>query len=101
MTGDVLHRVMVDALMLAHPVDRHDIAVVQSHRRAGLEAKALDLNRVDAAMKREDLQGNAPAERFLDGLVDHAHAAVADLAEEPILTQAARREVAEPGAAID
>ena len=38
-------------------------------------------------MQREDLEGDPSAQRFLDGLVDHAHAAVADLAEDAVLTQ--------------
>ena len=39
----------------------------------------------------QDLQGHAAAERDLLGLVDHAHAAPADLAEDPVVAHLAQR----------
>ena len=84
---DVLHRVVVHAAVLADPVDRHDPGVVQPRRRARLELESLHLHRVDPAVQRQDLQGDPPPQRLLHRLVDHAHAAPADLAEDAILAE--------------
>jgi hypothetical protein len=40
---------------------------------------------------RQDLEGHAPAQRDLLGLVDHAHAAPADLAQDPVVAHLAQR----------
>ncbi len=87
---DVLHCVVVNSPILAHPVDRHDVPVVQPRRRPRLQPEPLDLHRVDPAVQRQDLQRHAAAERLLDGLVDHPHAALADLADDPVIAQLLR-----------
>ena len=86
-TLDVLHHVEVNAVMLADAVDRYDPGVVQAHRGAGLQLESFHEDGIDPAMQREDFQGDAPAEGFLDGLVDDAHAAVADFAEDSVLAE--------------
>ena len=48
-------------------------------------------DRVDPPVQRQDLQRHVPAERLLDRLVDDAHAAPADLAEDPEIAQAIER----------
>jgi hypothetical protein len=73
--------------VLAHAVDRHDSAVMRPRRRSRLQLKSFHLDRVNPAVQGEDFQGNPPAERLLDGFVDYAHAAVADLAEDAVFAQ--------------
>ena len=86
---DELHGVVVDAALAADRVDRDDVGVVQMRGRLGLDAEPGDLPRVDGGGEREDLQGHPTAQRVLLGLVDDAHAAAAELADDA--------EVAEPG----
>ena len=52
-------------------------------RRVAL--KVLPLARVQGVGERKHLHGHAPPERELDGLVDDAHAAPADLAQDAIV----------------
>ena len=46
---------------------------------------------VEPRVARQDLQRHVPAQRGLLGLVDHAHAAAADLAEDPVVADLADR----------
>jgi hypothetical protein len=62
--------------------------------------EAADLILAASGPRGEHLQGDLPAEALLLGLVDDPHAAAADLAEDPIVSQAVRglfRGVAMPG----
>ena len=85
---DQLHGVEVRAVLLAGGVDRHDVGVVQLGRRLGLAAEALHGVGGQAQPAAEDLEGHLAVERDLARLVDDAHAAAADLADD--------LEVAEP-----
>ena len=53
--------------------------------------KRLDLLRVVSRRERQDLQRHAPPKRDLLRLVDDAHAAPADLADEPKVADRLRR----------
>ena len=79
---DELHGVVVDAALLADRVHRHDVLVPQMRRGEGLVLEALQLARVEGRGERQHLQRHAPPQRDLLGLVDHAHAAPADFAQE-------------------
>ena len=46
MPPDELHGVVVEAVVLADPVDRDDVGVVQPRRGAGLAAEPLEPGRV-------------------------------------------------------
>ena len=72
-------------LVLADAEDRHDVGVVQPPRGLGLAAEPRQV----AALGQE-LQGNVAVERALVCLVDHAHAAAANLADDPELAPALR-----------
>jgi hypothetical protein len=61
--------------------------VVQPGRGFGLTLEAADALGVEGRLGRQDLEGDVPAERFVDGLVDDAHAAAADLAEQAVLAE--------------
>ena len=86
-TGDELHHEVVMPVLPAHAEDRHDVGVVQPRRRPGLALEPPHLLGVEQRAGREHLQRHAPAQRFLLGLVDHAHAAAADLAEDAVVAQ--------------
>ena len=85
---DELHGIVVHPLMLSHAVYRHDVAVVQPRRRAGLELKSLELGRTEPPIHEQDLERDVPAQRLLHRLVDDSHSAPADLAEQPVVAQA-------------
>ena len=75
------------AVVPAHAEDRHDVGVVQPRRRPRLPLEPQHLLGVGQGRIGQDLQRHAPAERLLLGLVDDAHAAPADLAEDPVVAQ--------------
>ena len=79
---DELHGVEVDAALAADGVDRHDVGVVQLAGGVGFVAEACQSARVEHRREGQHLQGDSPAERDLLGLVDDAHAAAADLADD-------------------
>ena len=84
--SDELHRVIRHAILFTHGEDRHDVRVVQTGGRAGLAAETAELDRVEPAVWRQDLERDVPAERFLDRFVDNAHAAPAEYAQDPEIT---------------
>ena len=88
---DELHGVVVDAALAADGVDRHDVRVVQLRRRLGLVLEALQLPGVQRRRERQHLEGDAPAQRQLHRLVDDAHAAAADLADDAEIAERLRR----------
>ena len=75
------------ALIPAHAEDRHDIGVVQPSGRPRLPLEPQHLLGVGESRIGQDLEGDPPAQRLLLGLVDHPHAAPADLAENPVVAQ--------------
>jgi hypothetical protein len=64
--------------------------VVQPGRGPGLALEAEPLPGVERAA-RQDLEGHAPAEGNLFRLVDDAHAAAADLAQDAVIAQPLQR----------
>jgi hypothetical protein len=79
---DELHGVVVDGALAADGVDVDDVRVVQRGGRPGLVVEALQLPRVQRSGEGQHLEGHAAAQRELFGLVDHAHAAAADLPDD-------------------
>ena len=88
---DELHGVEDDLAVLAHLEDRHDIGVVQPRRGPRLAAEPLQRLAVLGHDAGQDLERDPAAERDLLGLVDHAHAAAADLADDPVVAHLAKR----------
>ena len=84
---DELHGVERHAPLAADGVDRHDVGVVQAGGGLGLELEPLQLLGVQRRGQRQDLQRHPAVERELLGLVDDAHAAPADLAEDAEIAQ--------------
>ena len=66
---DELHGVVVETVVLANPVDRNDMGVVQPGGGAGLAPEPFQPGRVGEMVERERLQAHMPAQRFLDRLV--------------------------------
>ena len=79
---DQLHGVVMGAALAADGEDRHDVGVVQLRRRLGLVLETLQLAGVQCRRERQHLEGDATAQRQLHRLVDDAHAAAADLADD-------------------
>ena len=88
------------AVVLAHAEDRDDVGVVQPRRGPRLPLEPQHLLRVGQRRIGEDLQGHAAAERLLLGLVDDAHAAAADLAEDAVVAQLLQRRGVAVGAPV-
>ena len=88
---DELHRVVVDAALAADGVDRDDVRVVERGGGAGFVLEAGELLLVEHRGERQHLQRDAAAERDLLGLVDDAHAAAAQLAEDAEVAEDADR----------
>ena len=77
--------------MLADAEDRHDVGVVQLGRRPRLALGTRSRLASSSSACRQHLQGDVPAQRVLLGLVDDAHAAAADLAEDAVVAQLPQR----------
>ena len=90
---DELHDVVVGTALVADAEDRHDVGVVQPGRRPASRSNRRTCWGRSERRAGQDLQGHAAAERLLLGLVDDAHAAPADLAEDAVVAQPARRAV--------
>ena len=84
---DELHDVVGRPVVLAHAEDRHDVGVVQLRRRPRLALESVPLLGVAEDLRRQELQRHVAAEGDLLGLVDDAHPAAADLAEDPVVAQ--------------
>ena len=93
---DVLHRVIMDAVRLAHAEHGHDVRMVQSGGGPGLSAKSFELALAHEPVERQDLQRDVAAQRLLHGLVDDAHPAPRELAEDPVLAQPVERRLRPP-----
>src|SRR5262249_23144830 len=84
---DQLHRVVVGAALLAGGIDGHDVGVVKLRRPGRLAAEALDGLPRQAQAGAEDFERDMAAQRGLHRLVDDAHAAAAQLADQLELAQ--------------
>ena len=84
---DELHGVEMDAPLHADRIHGNDMGVVQLCRGLRFVLEAGDPARVQHRREGEHFQGDAPVQRDLVGLVHHAHAAPADLADEAEIAQ--------------
>ena len=85
--GDVLHRVVADAFMSAIIEDADDIGVVQPGGGTGLGAEPPQVVLAAAELGVHHLERHVAPERLAHGLVDHAHAALAEIAEDAVVSQ--------------
>ena len=84
---DELHGVVVHAALAAHRVNRDNVRVVELGGGEGLGLESAELGRVHRGRERKDLEGHTAMERDLLGLVNHAHTAPADFADDPEVAQ--------------
>jgi len=80
-TVDVFHQQVVALARTAEVVDRDDRRMAQTGQRAGLAAEALGEVGAGGGGHIEQLERDHPVERFLAGLVDHAHATLSEQLE--------------------
>jgi hypothetical protein len=73
------------AVVLGDFVDRTDVGVVEGGRRPCFREEALALAGAAERRGREELQGHEAAERDVPRLVDHTHAAFADLLQQEVV----------------
>jgi hypothetical protein len=88
---DVLHDVVEHAIVLAHAVHGNYVGVVHAGGRFRLALEALLLLGIQHRLDGQHLEGNVAAQRFLLGLVDDAHAASANLAQDAEVAQPFQR----------
>jgi hypothetical protein len=74
--------------------------VVQSGRRLRLAPKTLQVGGIDQGLPRQHLEGDVPAERHLLRLVDQAHAAATNLAENAVIAEGLQRGTAQSGGPV-
>ena len=70
------------ALVLADLVDLHDVGMLQARDGLRLGLEAGQVRRAGVAARQDHLQRHQPIQLRLPRLVDHAHAAAAQLAED-------------------
>src|SRR5262249_24512964 len=87
---DELHREVWPAVMLTDFVDRHDVRMIQLCDRLRLEAEPLPLDRRGLAAAADHLERDDAVETFLPRVVDHAHAALADGAQQLVIAELAQ-----------
>jgi hypothetical protein len=81
-----LHReVVVPVGRVPRLVDRGDVGVPESAERLGLAAEHAGVDVVDVVPLSHDLDGDAPARAGLLGLPHHAHAALAEEADDAVV----------------
>ena len=88
---DQFHRIEVDAVLGAGGVDRDDVRMVQPGSRLGLMSEPIDGPGGQPQAGAEDLERYLAVERDLTGLVDDAHAAATNLADEFKIAEALYR----------
>ena len=74
----VLHQEIVNPVRLAELVERDDVRMIQPGQRLGLAGEPFGERRVLPDAGRQDLEGDQAVEFLLAGLIDGAHAALAD-----------------------
>ena len=87
---DELHHQEMDAAGLARVVGPHDVRMVQPADRLHLATEAADRLGIVQVAVGKDLEGDGLIEIDLPGLVDDAHAAVAQFLQQFVVAQAAR-----------
>ncbi len=87
MTGDVGHRVITDPIVHAVVEDAHDVGMVQPRRRARLGAEPPLVLLAIAELRVHDLECNRVAQRLTHGLVNHAHSACAQVADDAVVAK--------------
>jgi hypothetical protein len=83
-SGKQRHRQVVNAVDLAHVVDRAQVGVGEGGRDPGLAVEALERLGVGARAEAGDLEGHLPVELGVVGQVNPAHAALPQHPKYPV-----------------
>ena len=89
--GDVLHREVLQALMFADFIDRHDVRMVERGHRLGLGAEAGQVARGGERASEDHLERDHPVEARLIGPIDDPHPAVGYFLFELVIAEIADR----------
>jgi hypothetical protein len=79
---DVLHRVVVDPVMLADAEHGNDVRVMQPSGGPRFQAKSLQMHGIEQPGGGQHLERDVPVQGPLDGFVDDAHPAAADFSND-------------------
>src|SRR5262249_35889169 len=90
----------MDTFMFADPVDRHDIGMVEPGSCLRLAAKSGQLVLLGDGMLGKHLDRHAPAKRLLHRLVNDAHSAAAEFANDSKVAEALEFRRFESGSAL-
>ena len=91
LTLDVLHDQEVRAVLVADIVQGADVGMVETGNGVGFTTEARQPLRITGEVFRKDLDGDGPSETGVGSLVDFAHPARTDLADDLIWAQARAR----------
>ncbi len=80
-----LHHEEPLAVVLADVEERADVGVVQRRGDACLALEAFDRLRIARQLRREEFDGNLPAEPRVLGAIDHSHAAAAEFFDDAVV----------------
>ena len=86
--GDQLHDVVGQSLVFANAEHGHDVGVMQPGGGLCLAAEAFEMFGGKSCPAEQHLERHAPRQGALLGLIDDAHAAPADLADDAKIAQA-------------
>src|SRR5262249_60239292 len=80
----------MDTMAFADAEYWNNVCVVQLRRGLGFPSKPFPERRIMESVRRQHLEGNVPAQRFLLRFIDDAHAAASDFAQNTIVAQTLR-----------
>ena len=86
-----VHREVIQSLVLADFVNRHDVRVAQFRGRPGFGPESLAKHLARERAAHEHFQGDDAVEVDLARLIDHAHAAARYFFEQLVITKPAPR----------
>ncbi len=86
-SGEILHGDEVNPPRLVDVVNDDDARVVQRRRRLGFKNEAPPAHRVGHHLGGEDLDGHETVQVQIARLVDDAHAALAELLDDPVVQE--------------
>ncbi len=90
LSGDILHGVIADTVVLAVVEDADDVGVVQPGGRAGLGVEPSEVVCPIAVLGMHHFESNVVFERLADGFVDDTHATFAKVAKNPVIAELLR-----------
>ena len=76
-------------------MDDDDVGMAEGRSRLGLLDEALTPFEIGDPVRRQDLDGDGPVEVGVDGLINGAHAAFADLLGDPVVEERLAGQVGE------